>query len=156
MFSDRGLEIRCLYKHSRQCSQDSCSDTCWTTQKSGFDTQQRKGVVTFLQRLDQRFRRAFLSSKKSGVFSWLFIFIHRLYHECVYLYFESSMCLDGGTRWGSWLKYCATRLWVGYPMVSLEFFIDIIIQSHYGPRVDSASNRNEYQEYFLGVKAAGA
>jgi len=26
----------------------------------------------------------------------------------------------------------------------------------YGPGVDSASNRNEYQEYFLGVKAAGA
>jgi hypothetical protein len=36
--------------------------------------------------------------------------------------------------------------------------IDIILQSfrsHYGPGVDSASNRNEYQEYFLGVKAAG-
>ena len=29
-------------------------------------------------------------------------------------------------------------------------------RSHYGPRVDSTSNRNEYQEYFLGVKAAGA
>ena len=27
-------------------------------------------------------------------------------------------------------------------------------RSHYGPGVDSASNRNEYQEYFLGVKAA--
>jgi len=27
---------------------------------------------------------------------------------------------------------------------------------HYGPGVDSASNRNEYQKYFLGVKAAGA
>jgi len=27
---------------------------------------------------------------------------------------------------------------------------------HYGLDVDSASNRNEYQEYFLGVKAAGA
>ena len=26
----------------------------------------------------------------------------------------------------------------------------------YGPGVDSAPNRNEYQEYFLGVKAAGA
>ena len=25
-----------------------------------------------------------------------------------------------------------------------------------GPAVDSASNRNEYQEHFLGVKAAGA
>jgi hypothetical protein len=28
--------------------------------------------------------------------------------------------------------------------------------SHYGPGVDSASNWNEYQEYFLGVNAAGA
>jgi hypothetical protein len=28
--------------------------------------------------------------------------------------------------------------------------------SHYDPGADSASNRNEYQEYFLGVKAAGA
>jgi len=28
-------------------------------------------------------------------------------------------------------------------------------RSHYGPEVDSASNRNEYQVYFLGVKAAG-
>jgi hypothetical protein len=27
---------------------------------------------------------------------------------------------------------------------------------HYGPGVDSISNRNEYQEYFLVVKAAGA
>ena len=26
----------------------------------------------------------------------------------------------------------------------------------YGPGIDSASNRNEYQEYSLGVKAAGA
>ena len=40
---------------------------------------------------------------------------------------------------------------VRFPMVSLEFFIDIIL-----PGVDSASNRNEYQEYLLGVKAAGA
>jgi hypothetical protein len=29
-------------------------------------------------------------------------------------------------------------------------------RSHYGPGVDSASNRNEYQEFFLGVNAAGA
>jgi hypothetical protein len=27
---------------------------------------------------------------------------------------------------------------------------------HYGTGVDSAPNRNEYQEHFLGVKAAGA
>ena len=37
------------------------------------------------------------------------------------------------------------------------FFIDIkSFRSHYGPAIDSASNRNEYQEYLLGVKAAGA
>ena len=36
-------------------------------------------------------------------------------------------------------------------------WIDIkSFRSHYGPGVDSASNRNEYEEYFLGVKAAGA
>ena len=37
------------------------------------------------------------------------------------------------------------------------FFIDIkSFRSHCGPGVDSASNRNDYREYFLGVKAAGA
>jgi hypothetical protein len=41
-------------------------------------------------------------------------------------------------------------------MVSLEFFIDIILLIVLCPGIDSASNRNEYQEYFLGVKAAGA
>jgi hypothetical protein len=29
-------------------------------------------------------------------------------------------------------------------------------RSHCGPGVDSTSNRNEYQESFLGVKTAGA
>jgi hypothetical protein len=37
-------------------------------------------------------------------------------------------------------------------MVSLEFFIDISFRPHYVPGVDSACNRNEYQEYFLGDK----
>jgi len=41
-------------------------------------------------------------------------------------------------------------------MVSLKFFIAIILPSALGPRVDSATNTNEYQEYFTGVKAAGA
>jgi hypothetical protein len=31
-----------------------------------------------------------------------------------------------------------------------------IVRSHYGPGVDSASNRNEYQVYFLGVRVADA
>jgi len=42
-------------------------------------------------------------------------------------------------------------------MVSLEFFIDIILPiALCGPGVDLASNRNEFQEHFLGAKVAGA
>jgi len=37
-----------------------------------------------------------------------------------------------------------------------NFSLTQSFQPHYGPGVDSASNRNEYQEYFLGVNAAGA
>ena len=37
------------------------------------------------------------------------------------------------SRWGHW-----------------NFSLIQSFQSHYGPAVDSASNRNEYQEYFQG------
>ena len=63
-----------------------------------------------------------------------------------------------GTAVAQLLRCCATNRKVAgsIPAVS-GFFIDIkSSRSHYGPGVDSASNRNEYQEYFLGVKAAGA
>jgi len=54
----------------------------------------------------------------------------------------------GGVVWGTALQ--AGRSRVRFPMVSLFF------RPHYGPGVDSASNKNEYQEYFLEVKASGA
>jgi len=61
----------------------------------------------------------------------------------------------GGTAVAQWLRCCATNQKVAGSLV--EFFIDIkSFRSLYGPGVDSASNRNEYQEHFLGVKAAGA
>jgi hypothetical protein len=41
-------------------------------------------------------------------------------------------------------------------MVLLKFLIDLIIPAALWLWVDSASNINEYQEYFLGAKAAGA
>jgi len=48
------------------------------------------------------------------------------------------------------------RTLVRSQLVSLEFFVDIkSFQLHYGSGVDSASNRNEYQEHFVGVKVAG-
>ena len=51
--------------------------------------------------------------------------------------------------------YFTCRLQVGrsrvlFPMMSLEVFIDNPARPHYGPGVDSASNRNENQECFLG------
>ena len=58
-----------------------------------------------------------------------------------------------------WLRCCATNRKVAgsIPAGVIGFFIDInSFRSHYGPGVDSASNRNEYPEYFLGVKVAGA
>jgi hypothetical protein len=35
-----------------------------------------------------------------------------------------------------------------------NFSVTQSFRSHYGPGVDSVSNRNEYQESFLGVKTA--
>jgi hypothetical protein len=37
-----------------------------------------------------------------------------------------------------------------------KFSVTKSFRSHCGPGVDSASNRNEYQESFLGVNTAGA
>jgi len=50
---------------------------------------------------------------------------------------------------------CATSRKVAgsIPGDVIEFFIHTILLPRYGTGVYSASNRNEYQEYFLGVKA---
>jgi len=58
-----------------------------------------------------------------------------------------------------WLRCCATNQKVAgsIPTGVSGFFIDIkSSRSHHGPGVDVASNINEYQELFLGVKVAGA
>jgi len=64
-----------------------------------------------------------------------------------------------GTAVAQWLRCCATNWKVAgsIPTSVIGFFIDIkSFRSHYDPGVDSASDRNEYQEHFLGVKVAGA
>ena len=61
-----------------------------------------------------------------------------------------------GTTVAQWLKCCATNRKVAgsIPAGVTGFFVDIkYFQSHYDPGVDSASNRNEYQEYFLELKS---
>ena len=71
----------------------------------------------------------------------------------------SHVLYELGTVVTQLLRRCATNRKVAgsIPDGVTGFFIHIKpFRSHYGPGVDSASNRKEYQEYFLGVKAAGA
>ena len=59
------------------------------------------------------------------------------------------------TAVAQWLRCCATNRHVAgsIPAGVIRNFINIkSLRSHYGPGVDSASNRNEYQEYLFGVK----
>ena len=58
-----------------------------------------------------------------------------------------------GTAVAQWVRCCATNRKVAG---SIPVGVFGIFGLHYGPGVESASNRNEYQEHFLGVKAAGA
>jgi len=58
-----------------------------------------------------------------------------------------------------WIGYAVAQLVealrykrVLFPIMSLEFFIAIILPVAQWPGVDSGYNRNEYQEYFLGGK----
>jgi len=85
----------------------------------------------------------------------VYIYIYIYIYVCVCV----CVCVCVGTAVAQWLRRFATyrKVTGSIPAGVLEFFIDIkSFRSHYGPGVDSASNRNEYQEYFLGVKAAGA
>jgi len=64
-----------------------------------------------------------------------------------------------GTAVAQWLRCCATNGKVSgsIPAGVSGFLIDTkSYRSHYSPGVESATNRNEYQEYFLGLKVTGA
>ena len=80
---------------------------------------------------------------------WLLISTFGVF--CVGLHFVR------GTRWRSWLRHFA----ISYKPESRgfdsqwndwNFSLTYFFRQHYVPGVDSASNRNDYQEYFLGGK----
>jgi hypothetical protein len=56
------------------------------------------------------------------------------------------LCSRRDTGWHSSLRQCATSLKCAGSIPH-----DVTLP-HYGPKVDSTSNRNEYQGYFLGGK----
>ena len=61
-----------------------------------------------------------------------------------------SFTCGGAVGWDTALQ--AERSQVRFPMVLLEFFIDIILPAALWPWLYAAANRNEYQEYLLGGK----
>ena len=66
--------------------------------------------------------------------------------DCNYLF------MSGGTQWRSWSRHCVTIQKVTglIPYSATGIFIEIVLPA--GPGINSASNRIEYQEYFLGGK----
>jgi len=73
-------------------------------------------------------------------------------------YITNILCL--GDQGGTVVKVLCYKLegcWFDSSWCHWNFSLTLkSFRSHYGPGVDSVSNRNEYQEHFLGVKAAGA
>jgi len=82
---------------------------------------------------------------------------------CVYIYTHTPSILiyiySMGDRGSTVVKVLCYKsegrwfdpIWCHWNLSSTQSF-----RTHYGPGVDSASDRNEYQEHFLGVNAAGA
>ena len=64
-------------------------------------------------------------------------------------------CMYVCTRWRTWLRHYATSRKVAGSVTDGVNGIFYCFNLS-GPGVDQSSNRNEYQIYFQGVKAAGA
>jgi len=75
----------------------------------------------------------------------------------VYLYFKKvllcSLDNNGAHHVLCVLRYKSEGRWFDSRWCHWNFSLTYSFQSHYGSGVDSASNWNEYQEHFLGVKA---
>jgi hypothetical protein len=79
-----------------------------------------------------------------------------VYYYTFKIYVSLFVTADRGSTVDKVLCYksevrCFDPSWCQWIFIDIKSF-----RSHYGPGVDLSSNRNEYQEYFLGVKLAGA
>jgi hypothetical protein len=83
----------------------------------------------------------------------LFAYYLLTIHSTTPLSMSMIVCTSIASRWRSWLRHCAVagKSRVRFPMVSSEIFT-YSFRPRYGPVVDLTSNRNEFQEYFLGGK----
>ena len=77
---------------------------------------------------------------------------------CVYLYICIYIYIYMGPRGGVVVKaprYKPVGREFDSPWCHRNFSVTLSFRSHYGPGIDSASNRNEYRVYFLRVNMAG-
>ena len=72
---------------------------------------------------------------------------------CKYIFLFTSQGYRGSTV-VKVLCHKSEGRWFDSRWCHWNFSLTLSFRSHYGPGVDSASNRKECQEYFLGVKAA--
>jgi len=98
------------------------------------------------------FRLSFAVIKKLQIQSWCIKIQHCIYQQITYAHANYlKHRVNGGTAVA---VLQIERSLIRSQLVSLEIFVDIkSFRSHYDHGVDSASNRNEYQEHFLGVKS---
>jgi len=75
------------------------------------------------------------------IYIYIYIYIHTHTHTHTHTYIHT------------YIHYIYRKVAGSIPVGVIGFFIDIkSFRSHYCLGVDSASNRNEYQEHFLGVR----
>jgi hypothetical protein len=105
----------------------------------------------------------------------IYIYIITVWHNLLYIHYISHLDINTiscvrrllhthththiGARGGAVveaLRYKPKGRGIDSRWCHWKFSLTESFRPHYGPGVDSASNRNEYQGYFLGVKAAGA
>jgi len=97
--------------------------------------------------------------EQKSVLIFVYCTVHTHTHTHTHTHNKEVYIMNSGTAVAQWVRCCATNRKVAgsIPAGVSGFFIYIkSFRSHYGSRVDSASNRNKYQEHFLGVKVAGA
>jgi len=74
----------------------------------------------------------------------------------LFVNFMKAMEIKWDTRWPTWLRHCATRRKVAVSIPDCAIGICNWHNPSSHPGVETACNRNGHQEYFLGLKTAGA
>jgi hypothetical protein len=91
--------------------------------------------------------------------SIIFNFCHFFLSLCLCFFLIFIVLILRGARGGAVveaLRYKPEARGIDSRLFHWNFSLTKSLRPHYGPGVDSTSNRNEYQKYFLGVKVASA